>query len=163
MTELVKPDANAFNAIVSKILLKAPVLAGMEPADAQKLFELARKVSWKTDDTIFTTNDIAIEMFILVGGTLTVWMDGIGMERPVAKLSPGDSFGEMALVVGGKRTANITATSNAFALAFNPKELRTHTSLGMVIFKNISKILADRLKNTNKYLESLHHTEGPAE
>jgi CRP-like cAMP-binding protein len=163
MTDTPRSDPNVFNALVGKILNMTPILAGMVPTDAQKLFELSRKVSWKADDLVFSFKDVATEMYILVGGNVIVWLDEIGKERPIAKLGPGDSFGEMALVVGGRRGANITAVSPAFAIAFNPRELQSQSSLAIVIYKNIAKSLAERLTNSNQYLASLHHNEAPAD
>jgi len=52
-----------------------------------------------------------VGLFVIENGTATVAVDG--EERRT--LGPGDYFGEIALIDGGKRTATITATSDGVA------------------------------------------------
>jgi CRP-like cAMP-binding protein len=40
----------------------------------------------------------------------------------VAKLGPGDCFGELALLDGGPRTASVTATTNLTVLVLGQRE-----------------------------------------
>ena len=55
---------------------------------------------------VFAQGDEADRFFILVDGEVTVERDGAA----IAKIQPGEFFGESALLVGGKRSAACVAT-----------------------------------------------------
>ena len=46
-------------------------------------------------------------LFVILEGTATV----TSSDDPLRALGPGDFFGEIALLAGGRRTATVTATS----------------------------------------------------
>jgi CRP-like cAMP-binding protein len=60
------------------------------------------------------------EFFVLRDGTATVTINGID----VRTLGPGDSFGELAILGDGRRTATVTTTSPAHVLVLFGTEFR---------------------------------------
>jgi CRP-like cAMP-binding protein len=58
--------------------------------------------------------------FVLTRGTARVTCDG----ECVANLEPGDFFGEMAILGGGRRTATVTASSPSSLLVMFGSEFR---------------------------------------
>jgi voltage-gated potassium channel len=58
--------------------------------------------------------------FVLVGGTATVTVG----DEDVGTLGPGDFFGEVALLDGGRRTATVTAASDVDLLALFGTDFR---------------------------------------
>ena len=58
--------------------------------------------------------------FVLVDGTAEVTTEG----QTVAALGPGDFFGEMAILGGGRRTATVTSTSPTRMLVMFGTEFR---------------------------------------
>jgi CRP-like cAMP-binding protein len=58
--------------------------------------------------------------FVLVDGSAAVTSDG----TELAMLGPGDFFGEVAILDGGRRTATVTATSPARLLVLFGTEFR---------------------------------------
>ena len=58
--------------------------------------------------------------FILVEGTATVTSHGATLRE----LGPGDFFGEIAIIAGGRRTASVTATSHVKLLVMSANGFR---------------------------------------
>jgi voltage-gated potassium channel len=58
--------------------------------------------------------------FILSEGTATVTSQGATLRE----LGPGDYFGEIAIIAGGRRTASVTATSHVKLLVMSANAFR---------------------------------------
>ncbi len=67
----------------------------------------AREVEVPAGKTLTTEGDFGYSYFVIEAGTATVHENG----RELAELGPGDFFGEIALLVTGRRTALICSTS----------------------------------------------------
>jgi CRP-like cAMP-binding protein len=59
------------------------------------------------------------EAFVLVEGSVAVSVE----DEAIAVLRPGSVFGEMSLIDGTPRVANVTATSQVTVLVLTPREL----------------------------------------
>jgi CRP-like cAMP-binding protein len=64
---------------------------------------------------------IANEFFVIIGGIVDVVRDG----RAVARLGPGDFFGEIALVGDPHRTATVVAASDLDVAVLTRRDFRT--------------------------------------
>lgn len=82
---------------------------------ARQLDELASKcrlVDAAAGQTIMAEGDFGASMFAVIEGELGVSLHGSrNPVRGIAKLGPGDIFGEMSLMTGARRTATVTATT----------------------------------------------------
>ena len=64
---------------------------------------------------------VAHEFFVIIGGLVDVVRDG----RTVARLGPGDFFGEIALIGDPHRTATVVAASDVELAVLTRREFRT--------------------------------------
>ncbi len=74
--------------------------------------------------------------------------------RKVNTLARGDVFGEMGLIRRHERTADVIATEEVEVLAVNEQFLdrikRRYPRIATEIFFNLSKILSDRLEQSQR-------------
>jgi hypothetical protein len=63
-------------------------------------------------ETIFRQGEFGRDLYVIKTGRVHILMtDETGAERLIKELGPGDHFGEMALIDGGARSADIVAES----------------------------------------------------
>src|SRR5689334_17036347 len=87
-----------------------PLFKQLSPDDVEKIVGLMVKVSRKAGDTIFVQNEPGNSLYVVDSGKVRVWVrDGDGNEVTLSELEPGNFFGEMSVLDGGKRSANATA------------------------------------------------------
>src|SRR2546425_5252912 len=82
----------------------------LSPDALEKISGLMVKVSYKAGDTIFLANEPGDALYVVDSGSVRIWMrDGDANEVTLSELEPGDFFGEMSVLDGGKRSASATA------------------------------------------------------
>jgi CRP-like cAMP-binding protein len=87
-----------------------PLFRQLSPAALQKIAGMMVKVSSKAGDTIFLQNERGDALYVVDLGKVRIWVrDGDGNEVTLSELEPGNFFGEMSVLDGGKRSANATA------------------------------------------------------
>jgi CRP/FNR family transcriptional regulator, cyclic AMP receptor protein len=97
-----------------------PVLAALPPEVREKLAEAFDEVHVPAGERIASQGDFAYELFAMVDGKARVEQDG----AVVATLGPGDIFGEIGLMLTGRRTAAIVAETPMQLLALFEQAFR---------------------------------------
>jgi CRP/FNR family cyclic AMP-dependent transcriptional regulator len=82
------------------------------------------------------------DFFVLLSGTADVTRKG----RKIAKMRPGDFFGEIALVDGGPRTATVTTTEPSRCLVLGPRQFQNVIHQDADIAHSVMKALTLRVR-----------------
>jgi CRP-like cAMP-binding protein len=101
-------------------LARIPLFASLS---ASELAELASRFSLKTAEAgshLIGEGAPGYTFFVLADGTAVVTSQGAAL----AELGPGDFFGEIAILAGGRRTASVTATSHVTLLVMSAGDFR---------------------------------------
>jgi len=94
-------------------LESVPCFAALAPPVRAALAEAFDEVDVPAGKRVASQGDFAYELFAIVEGTARVEQDG----ALVATLGPGDVFGEIGLLLTGRRTAAIVAETPMVLLA----------------------------------------------
>lgn len=134
--------------------------------DAVKALEAAAKpMQFETGQVIVREGDPARLFFVITSGSASVRLNVAGEAGKrsvrVAAIGPGMSFGEMALLDGGVRSADVVADERVVAYGFSVDELqelgRTHPQILIVMFGNMARDLSERLRRTSDEVRALEH------
>jgi CRP/FNR family cyclic AMP-dependent transcriptional regulator len=107
--------------VVAPARLEAvPLFAALAPEEREALADAFDEVEVPAGERITSQGDFAYEFFAIVEGTARVEQDGLA----VATLGPGDFFGELGLLVTGRRTAAIVAEAPMVLLAMFDQSFR---------------------------------------
>jgi glutaminase len=84
-----------------------------------------------------------------------------GRKVRVASIGPGASFGEMALLDGGKRSADVIADERVVCYGFSVDELRKlgdeRPAILIKMFGNMMRDLSERLRRANSEIRALEN------
>jgi CRP-like cAMP-binding protein len=87
-------------------LKRVSLLSGLAQRHLKRLAEKARERQFKAGTTVIEEGKMSgIGFFVIAAGEASVRAGG----RELARLGPGDHFGELALIGDGERTATVTA------------------------------------------------------
>ncbi len=99
----------------------ARVLRMLDHDGRQRLIGSAEPLTFKDGSTVMQEGDPGDALFIIVDGIASVVVDDLGTPKPVAELTDGAIFGEMAVITNQPRSATITARGELSVLKI-PKE-----------------------------------------
>lgn len=137
------------------------VFRGLSTRDWRKFLELFHEREFQDGETVFEIGVPGLGMYVVVEGGVRV-LGGVG-DRTVelARLGPGDHFGEMALIDEVERSATVVSVGRSRLLGiFRPdfwELVRREPRLGAVILEGIAKVLVQRLRLADRTIENLNH------
>ena len=102
-------------------LLDSAVASTVPTAELETVLRLGTRVTVPGGTTIMDEAGFGREFLVVLDGSLAVSREG----NEVATLGAGDIVGEIALLENSRRTATVTALSDADVLAFNRREFAT--------------------------------------
>ena len=150
-----------------EFLKKFPLFAGLSDEKLLKLKTLMEEKDYPRGSILIKDGDHGEEMFILLDGDveiskqMIIKMDNVdaggAKDKSLLRLSSKfhACFGEMALFEeNSERSATVTAVTNCRLAIMRrsdfAKYIETDYEVGSVIFRNLAKIISDRLKKANK-------------
>src|SRR5262245_5534237 len=94
------------------LLARCDLLRHLPPEEMAPLLDRVRTRIVKAGETVFQAGDPGDALYIVAAGSLQVIAPG-SSPRVLAELGGGQTFGEMALLSGGSRTATIRAKTDS--------------------------------------------------
>jgi small-conductance mechanosensitive channel len=96
------------------------------------------------DEVVIRAGDAGSSMFVVHSGKVQVEVNENGRSRPVAVLTGGDFFGEMALFTGEPRTANVVALDETEVLEIGHEAMKELFDTNPDLVESLSHIIAER-------------------
>jgi CRP-like cAMP-binding protein len=143
-------------------LLRNIDLFGQSLAEEElaQLAESMRQRTYNGGQALIRQGDRDHSMFILAEGLVEVMvaMDG-RPELRVARLEPGECFGEMALLTGEPRSATVLAATGVVAFEVTKAHMTALLKARPEIADTVSGLIADRKIGTSKALQSANEVD----
>ncbi len=136
------------------------VFKGLSAEDCRRLEHIVQPRRFEAGTTILREGDPADLFFVLARGAVSVQLqlEG-GRTKRIACIGPGLTFGEMALLDGGRRSADVVALETVIAYAFAVDALqalgRAQPQILLTILTNINRDLSERLRRANAEIRAL--------
>jgi CRP-like cAMP-binding protein len=106
-------------------------------------------------DLIIRQGDVGEDLFLIQAGIAEVQVrDHRGRRLSVARRGPGESFGEIALVTGGERTADVVATTPMTVLKLSGEAYARFLRHRVAVERQLARTAADRATETVQKLDA---------
>ena len=126
-------------------IARVPLFQGLQKRDLERIANSFKERRYKSGDAIASEGHGGAGFFIVGEGTAKVDVGG----REVAKLGPGDYFGEIALIDEGARTASVTAETDMTCYAMTLWEFRPIVETDARIAWQLVQALAHKLREAD--------------
>jgi len=134
-------------------LRNAPLFAGLESSDLHRLARILVSRQYEAGEVIIKEGDEAVGFFVISSGKVRVVKDlGGDKEQTLATLTPGEFFGETALLDGYPRTASVQAVDKTECLALTRWDFMSELKGNPTMAVEIVRVLARRLRQTDASL-----------
>ena len=148
---------------IANHLKQSDIFYQFTPAQIDMVANLCQETSFKAGETIFEENSEGKELYVVAQGEVEILInpqivgkgESKGLEDSViATLRKGQSFGEIALVDEGHRSASARAASDDATLLVIQRErlimlCETYPQLGYRLMYNLAADLAMKMRNTD--------------
>jgi glutaminase len=138
-------------------LAEINLFKGLKPEECRLLESIVQPLVFDKGDVIIREGDDANFFFVLARGTVSVQIRVPGQgqrKKRVASIGPGLSFGEMALIDGGKRSADIIADDKVICYGLRVEQLHEltaeHPNIMITILGNLTREFSERLRHANE-------------
>lgn len=119
-----------------------PLFAGLAPDQAEEVGRLFKERRFAAGETVIREGSGGAAFFLIDAGEAVVTVGG--QER--ARLGPGDSFGELAMIDEGARSATVTASTALVCWGLTYWDFRPLVEDNGAIGWNLLQTLAKRLR-----------------
>ena len=142
-------------------LKQSDIFYQFTPTQLELVANLCQEVEFDTDQIIFQENSGSKELYVIVQGEVDILINrnitgslSNKNETVVARLRRGQSFGEVALVDEGLRSASARAVQKDTRLLIIPRDkiimlCETYPQLGYRLMYNLAADLAMKIRNTD--------------
>ena len=133
------------------------------PEETTLLAAVLKRHTYAPGQYLFREGDKGEQMFVLAQGAITIKLplkqkDPTAESRRLVTLSPGVMFGEMVLVESRPRSADALAEEYSVVYSLSREDLEhlflSNPRLATKLMRNVSRILADRLRTTTEELRA---------
>jgi len=125
-----------------RLLETVQIFATLPADELARLAAGARESLYAAGESIVREGDAGSSMFVVAHGETVVTLDPSAHE--VARLGPGDFFGEMSLLTGAPRTASVTAVTDVDVLEITADAFRQFVLANPEAVERIGGAVADR-------------------
>lgn len=138
--------------LLFKLAERVKAFNGLTTNEISELLEMAEKCIYEPGQNIVSEGNVGLYMYIIIDGDAIVTKKGRDGATELARLGPADSFGEMALADREARSATVSALTQCTLIRLAEKAIDSHPTIGLKVFRNISRVLSERLRNADELL-----------
>ena len=137
---------------VLKALERVPIFENLLKKELKNIAQLTHEREYKLNEYVFKKHAPAEGMYVILHGKIEIKDPKSG--NVFANLHSGDFFGELALLDEEPRSASAVCNTPSRLIGFFRTDLLTlikrYPELGNKILLNLSRVLGERLRETNK-------------
>ena len=137
---------------ILKALERVPIFENLSKKELSDIVKLTHEREYKSNEYVFKKYSPAEGMYVILHGKIEI--KDPKSENIFANLYSGDFFGELALLDEEPRSASAVCNEPSKLIGFFRTDLLTlikrYPELGNKILLNLSRVLGERLRETNK-------------
>jgi len=133
-----------------------PIFADLEIGTLEKISAIGSRKSFKKDEMILLEEEAGSAFFVIISGKVKVARSGHDEKEVILSiLTESDFFGEMALLDGQNRSANVAAIEDTELFIIQRVDflnlLKEHAEISIVLLQELTK----RLRSADAKIKSL--------
>jgi CRP/FNR family transcriptional regulator, cyclic AMP receptor protein len=152
------------STLAGKIMLqRSPLFRGLSAPALERIAELAVRRAYRSGEVVFSQGDPGDALYAVVSGKIRISAGAAdGREIFLNIMEPGDTFGEIALLDGGTRTASATATIESELVSIRREHFLALLERESRVALELLRLCGERLRWTSGLVEDAALLDAPA-
>ena len=128
-------------------LRQVSLFSGFSDLELVRLLKICRTRNFPTGKFIFREGDSGHSLFVLVAGKLEIQKNTSSETMVLVEMSPGDCFGEMAIIDDEPRMADAYAATDCTVIEVNESVINSNEDvISLKLVRQIAILLARKLR-----------------
>ena len=128
-------------------LRKVSLFSGFSDLELVRLLKICRTRNYPAGKFVFREGDAGHSLFVLVAGKLEIQKNSQGERKVLVEMSPGDCFGEMAIIDDEPRMADAYAATDCTVIEVNESVINSNEDvISLKLVRQIAILLARKLR-----------------
>ncbi len=134
--------------VLDTLLAISPIFYPLGPEQRGMLLKSFTLKAVKKGEVVLREGEVGDNMYFIQSGEVEVSTEKDGSSVFLAKLKPGDFFGEVSVITGKPRTATVKAVSNAKLLEVSKEEIQKVVKVYPEVLDALNKYINKRVEDT---------------
>ena len=139
---------------IINLLRGLPIFEGLGDGELRKIARLFTQKLFRPGERVFSKGDSGKEAYIVMRGQIDIVLEE--NSSPIASVTSGQIFGELAFLDGAARGAHAVASQASILLVIQRSAfsdlVQREPHLGMVVMRNVAMDLSNKLRRANTAL-----------
>jgi len=145
------------------LLHRTPLFAALRPAELDELLGFSAERRFTRDASVFHRGEPGGSLMVLVQGRLRIGaVSADGKEVTIGMVEPGGVVGELALLDGKPRSADVTAMEDSTVVVVERRDFLPFLNRNPDLLLRLLALLCERMRQTNLALEDVALLNLPA-
>jgi CRP/FNR family transcriptional regulator, cyclic AMP receptor protein len=137
-------------------LRTSPLFQAMLPEEMDAILGFATERRFRRGQTIFQKGDTGSSMMAVLSGRVRISaVNAEGKEITLNVISPGEVFGEIALLDGQPRSADASAIEETALLVLERRNFMPYLASNQALASRLIAVLCEKLRSTSLALEQI--------
>jgi CRP/FNR family cyclic AMP-dependent transcriptional regulator len=138
------------------VLRKHPIFADLEADAFDQLCRYAKHTTLKRGAALFAKGDPGHSLYAVISGSVKMSISSADGRNAILNIvGPGETFGEMALLDGGARSADAIANTNCELFVIDRREFIPFVRSQPALAMKFIELLCARLRSTSEQVEQI--------
>jgi CRP-like cAMP-binding protein len=150
-----------YSAEALRSLQQVELFHGMDAESLRMIVQGTTEQTFAAGDVVCCEGEAGDRLFLLLAGTMRVYVERGGRIITYGILQAGECFGEMALIEDAPRSANVRAETPSCCLSLSKQDFMALISRYPHLAMGIMKSLSQRLRRTNTRIQDYDNRVAP--
>lgn len=138
--------------------MQSRLFTNFDKNEIDRFLSFMKRRRFQPNVFIFKEGESGNELFLIQNGEVEIFIERKGKKIHLATLGMGDFFGEMGILRGEYRSANVLSNTilDLYVISRDDIEelVNSSSKIAAKLFLNLSEVLAERIAITNREVEN---------
>lgn len=136
---------NEIDNLLLRFISEVELFKSIDLDDVAALLRQSTRIDFDRDEQAFEEGAEGYSMYIVTQGAFEVYRSVAGRHVHIAQITPGEHFGEIALLANRPRSASVRATIPSTAIRLSKNAILSEQRAAVLLFRNMALLMAQRL------------------
>ena len=137
------------------LLARVPLFQELDPGDLEKIASVLRSESYASEEEIVRIGEAGHSLYVVMEGNVKVVYPSRSADVELARMGPGEFFGEMAILNSKPRSATVKALDDVKVLVLDREEFTRTVMESPELALHMMATLSTRIRSSDEQISGL--------